>query len=234
MKEYLINGKQFRLNLFEKIENKEQAYLIGYLTGDGGFNPPTHKRLARLYVSSNNESIIQGFKEEFCPDSIISSKIPVNNSENYNIVSNKLSYVLNFSSKFSETFNKFGVLGIKKNRTLVNISKKFMRQYILGLFDADGHISFGFRKDRNRLWGNFGITHQSYDVLSKVQKFLNEELNIASSILTRKDEDCMDLKFSKLDSVVKVLDWLYEDTPNVYNEIKYQHFLKFKKAHSEK
>lgn len=228
MKEYLINGKSFRLNTFDKIESKEQAYLIGYLAGDGGYNPPTHKRLARLYVSSIDKSVIYGFQSLFCPDNEINSKNPVNNSTGYSIKTNNLSYTLNFSSKFSECFNKFGLLSKKQDRRLVNIPHKFMRHYLLGLFDADGHISFGHRKDRNRLWANFGITGQSLDIFGKIQNYISDDLNISSSVKPRKDENCYDLKFSKIDSVIKLLDWLYEDTPTVFNKQKYERYLKLK------
>lgn len=224
MKEYLINGKHYRLNVFEKIESKEQAYFIGYLAGDGGFNPPTYKRKARLYVSSSDKEIIEGFKTAFCPDSIINEKLPVNNTAGYNITTDKLSYTLNFSSKFEECFNKFGVLEKKPNRKLVNISKVNMKYYLLGLFDSDGHLSFGHRKDRNRLWTNFGITHQSFDILSKIQNFLMNELNVCSSVKQRKDENCMDLKFSKVESVLKVMMWLYEDPPEIYSKIKFERY----------
>lgn len=228
MREYLINGKMFRLNIFNKIETKEQAYLIGYLCGDGGFQKPTHKRKARLFVSSNDKFIIEQLQRIFCPDATISSKVPVNNTKGYNIKTENLSYMFNFSSRFEECFNKFGILSTKSDRKLVNISKKNMRYYLLGLFDADGHISFGHRKDRNRLWANFGITHQSFDVLSKVQDFLMTDLGVASSVRQRSDENCMDLKFSKIDSVLKVLDWLYADPPVVYSQTKYKRYLKLK------
>jgi len=222
MKEYLINGKTYRLNVFEKIENKEQAYLIGYLAGDGGFNPPTYKRKARLYVSSVEESIIQAIKEEFCPDGVINSKIPINKTSGYSIKTDKFTYTLNFSSKFESCFNKFGVLNKKPDRTLVNISKKNMRYYIHGLFDADGHASWGRRKDRNRLWVNVAITHQSWDILTKIQNFLVEELNIASTVRQRKTENCIDLRFSNRDSAVTFLTWMYEVTPKFFNKTKKQ------------
>lgn len=229
MKEYLINGKHYRLNVFERIENKEQAYLIGYLCGDGGFNPPTYKRKARIYVNSIDKEIVESFRVMFCPDSTINEKLPINNSLNYDIKTSNLSYTLNFSSKFEECFNKFGILAKKPDRKLVNISKQNMRYYLLGLFDSDGHISYGHRKDRNRLWANFGITHQSFDVLSKIQDFLMNELNICSSVKQRKDENCMDLKFSKIESVIKLMKWMYEDKPEIYSKIKYERYLKLLK-----
>ena len=225
MKEYSINNKIYRLNLFDKVENKEQAYLLGYLLGDGGFHKPTHKRNARLFVSSSEKYIIQHFQETYCPDSAIGQKIPVNTTRR--IYSKKLSYTLNFSSKFSEMFNKYGLLSIKVDRDIINIPKRFMKSYIHGLVDADGHYSWGRRKDRDRLWCNFAITHQSLKSLVKVQKYLSEELGISSYINPRKDEKCLDLKLSKISDIVKVIEWLYTDTPKVFNTTKRDKALSF-------
>lgn len=218
MKEYLINGKTFRLAVFDKIEDKEQAYLLGYLLGDGGIQGSTHKRLARLYVCSSNEEIITYFRDRFTPDAAINKKWPINKTRD--IVANKYAYSLGFSSKFSESFNKFGLLSTKSNRDIVNIPKKFMKSYLLGLFDADGHFSWGRRKDRNRLWVNMAITHQSLKALTKIQKYLYEELGMPSYVSPRNDEECLDLKMSKREDVVRFIEWLYEDTPESFDKNK--------------
>lgn len=228
MKEYLINGKKYRLNVFEKITNPNEAYLIGYLCGDGGYQKHTHKRLARLSVSSSDEYIINSFKNEFCPDNQVGSRLPINKTR-AKIVSNKLAYVLNFSSKFHNTFNKFGILSKKEDRKTVNISKKMFRYYLLGLFDADGHISWGKRKDRDRLWCNFVITHQSMSVLAYVQNMLHEHLNISTSIRPRTTENCLDLKISNMSSVAMLYEYLYKglSCELVHNYQKENHFCEF-------
>lgn len=115
------------------------------------------------------------------------------------------------SSMFSKTFDKYGVLEIKENRRIVNISKKLFKSYLKGLIDSDGHFSSGIRRDRNRVWMNLGITHQSEQVLGYVQRFLHNELNISSFVNRRKDEDCLDLKMSNIESVIKLINWLYEE-----------------------
>jgi len=208
MKEYVINNKKYRLNLFDKLDSSS-AYLIGYLCGDGSFAKKTHKRKSRMRVSSVNKETIIWIKENFCPDSAINSHIPINKKRN--IKTKNMSHVLTMSSKFSEALNKYGVLSLKKDRRIVNISKNLFRCYLKGLIDSDGHFASGRRKDRNRVWAQLGITHQSTHVLSYVQKFLHEELNLSSFVNIRNDEDCLDLKMSKIDSVLKLINWLNED-----------------------
>ncbi len=209
MKEYNVQGTIRRFHLFEKITKQKEAYLIGYLAGDGGYAKHTHKRKARLRLSSSYEPVIDYLVREFCPEVTVSSHVPINKQRN--IVSKRLSYRMTFPAMFHDTFNKFGILSLKKERVIVNIPKKFMPHYLVGLLDADGHISFGHRKDRNRLWANIGFTHQSIKLLVTVQTFLDRELGISSGIAPRSDEDCYDLKFSSLESVKKFLEYIYKD-----------------------
>lgn len=210
MKEYTINNVKFRLNTFEHIRDFNDAYLIGYLCGDGGFAERTKKKLAKIAVSSSDKEIIDWMQNNYCPDSKISSIMPIN-KKRPEIISKKLSYRLPLSSKFSDTFDFYKILCKKTDRDMVNIPNKYFKAYLLGLFDADGHCSWGKRKDRNRLWVNIGITHQSENLLIKVQAYLTNVLNIASSVKRRKDENCLDLKFSNRDNAKKFLLWLYSD-----------------------
>lgn len=227
MKEYLINGKKYRLNIFEKVETQDIAYLLGYLCGDGGYNKETHKRNARLFVSSCNENIIQHFQQTFCPDNVINEKFPVNNTKGYNINANYMSYTLNFSSKFSPTFKKFGVLALKQDRGIVGIPKKMFPFYLLGLFDADGHFSWGRRKDRNRLWGSFVITHSSIYVLNYVQSILCDELNISSTVSIKGKEKCYVLRMGKLQSLKILYNYIYDEVNTKYDIKKQKNWEQF-------
>lgn len=208
MKEYIINNKKYRLNLFEEIGPKE-AYLIGYLAGDGIYNRRTHKKLEKITISSSDPRIIYWISENYCPDATISSIIPINKKRN--ITTEKLSYRLSLSSKFSPIFNKYGILCLKVDKRLVNISNNMFKYYLRGLIDADGHFSSGIRKDRNRVWVNFGITHQSIPLLNSIQLFFENNLFLSSSVSQRKDENCLDLKISNRESVKKLINWLYDD-----------------------
>ena len=228
MKEYTVQGTKYKMRLFEKILDGDESYLIGYLLGDGGFNKGTHKRKARMYVTSINEDLILNIQAKFIPDTTISSRVPVN-KKRPNIKTDKLSYKIQFPAKFYNTFNKFGILDVKENRNYHNIPKNFMPDMILGLFDADGHISWGKRKDRNRLWANWGITHPNLTMLIKIQRFLSEELGISSYVNPRKNERVYDLKLSHRENIIKLCDFMYNNsTTTMYNKDKYKHFNKFK------
>lgn len=218
MKEYLVNDKIFRLNVFSKISNDTEAYLIGYLLGDGIYNKGNHKRQERMGVSSSDNGIIEKFKEIFCPDSSIDSRIPVNKKRN--IKSNKISYKITFSSRFSEAFKSFGILELKENRTYTNISKKYMPALLKGLIDSDGCISFGKRKDRDRFWAYISITHSSFNMLTKLQTFLEKELNISSSIKPKGKEHCYVFKINSLNNCKLFIEYIQKYSGSISIERK--------------
>ena len=233
MKEYKINAKYYRLDLFDKIRNSHQAYLLGYLLGDGNFHNKTKKRKARIGVTSSYEPTITYFKNMYCPDVTVTHLIPINNTKGYNIKTDKMSHRFVFSSLFSEVFNKYGLLSLKKDRIITNIPKDMFRYYLLGLFDADGFVSWGRRKDKNRIWVKFVITHQSYQVLNYIKNFLENEFDFKIFIKHRKTEKCIDLVFSKRESVYKFYDFMYKDCDVEYNKNKYDIWTKYVKEYEE-
>lgn len=226
MKEYKINNKIYRLNLFKKLKFNE-AYLIGYLLGDGGYYQKTKKRKDRIFVSSTEKYIILFFKNFFCPDNKILSKIPINKKRK--IISKIESHVLVFSSKFSEIFRQYGLMNLKEKRTFHNINMNVFPTFLLGLFDSDGNFSWGFRRDRNRLWCQFKITHPNQNMLKKLQKYLSERYFISTYINVKHGEKCFVLQCSSIDSVKKIMKIIYQNKPDVFNYKKYKNYLKFLK-----
>lgn len=202
----------------------EDYYTLGYLLGDGGLQPKTHKRKARLYISSSDRELVEWMNIRYQPDSVIDSRIPVNKKRH--IKSKKKSYKFSFSSKYSEWFMKYHLLSKKEKRDIVNIPKVKMRYFLLGFFDADGYITWGRRKDRNRLWCNVGFANPNLKVLQKIQKFMEEELDISSRISPKPNEECYRLVFSNRKKTFLFMKWLYDCN------IEYSHYRK-RKAFSE-
>ena len=230
LKEYIINNKSHRLNLFSKLRDKDDAYFIGYLSGGGAYHKKTKKRSHRMAVSSTDIYIIDAFCDKYQPDSDPDLR-PPNDSKKHNIKGKKCYKNLVMSSKFSDCFKPYGIMDLKPKRTLINVSKKLMPFAILGLFDSDGSISWGKRKDRDRLWVDFKITHPSLNILNKISKYFSEELNISSFIVPKGEENCFVLRISKREFVREIFDFLYTEFPFVYNKFKYNSFKKFLKAY---
>ena len=227
MKEYIVNNKTVKVNVFESVRDVNDAYFLGYLFGDGGYHQPTHKRNHRIYVSSTDVGIIDDFVEYYQP-----LTNPVLREANSNlergIIGRKSYKSFVLSSKFSDSLVKYGVMCVKKDRIFQNIPKKYFRAFLLGLFDADGCVTWGRRKDRNRLWANFLITHASLEMLVKVQRWLVEDFGISTFVSPKgNDEKCFVLKTSDRNSVSKLYTELYSELPFTYSKIKHKHYTDF-------
>ena len=79
----------------------------------------------------------------------------------------------------------------------------------MGFFDAEGCITWGFRKDRNRIWHKVSFTSQ-YDLLISIQKILSK-IGISSSIRPKSNKKCFVLEFCNKQDILKFYNWLYID-----------------------
>lgn len=205
--------------MLNEISSDKVAYLIGFLAGDGNFSNGWGKRKDRLSVTTTDMEFVEWMNKNIVEFSIDNPKR--NNNEKRNIFATMDSYVKTFPVAYSDDLNKYGVLCLKRDRAIRNISKKDMRHWLRGFMDADGHITFSMRKDRNRLAAKAGFTHPSEKMLGQIQTFLVEELAIPSAIKPKKGEECSTLHFSKLSDIKKFGDYIYSGGKDVVITRKY-------------
>ena len=79
---------------------------------------------------------------------------------------------------------------------------------LLGFFDADGSISYGIRKDRNRFWQQVRFTSQ-LKLLEGIQQMLYKNIGISSIIRPKKGEDCYVISFGSKEDVLKFINYIY-------------------------
>lgn len=209
--------------MLENINSKKVAYLIGFLIGDGNFEKGGGKRTDRMGVTTTDEDVVNFINDNFTPFDTSNPKY--NNSPSRDIYAKLPSYRKTFSTKFSKDFKHYGILYRKVDRVYQNIKKCDMNHFLLGFLDSDGCISYSRRKDRDRISAKIMFTHPSIKLLNKVQTFLLDELNISSSILPKKGENCFVLTFSKLDHVLKFCEWIYCDPSSIVLTRKYNKYL---------
>ena len=227
MEEYIVNNKRIKVNVFDKIRDSFDAYFLGYLFCDGAYHRPTHKRKHRISVSSTDIETIDLFIEHYQPTTDPKEREP-NSNLDAGIIGKKNYKNFVLSSKFSESLENFGVMKLKKDRIYQNVPKKFFKQFLLGCFDADGSISWGVRKDRNRLWADFKITHSSLQFLLKLQKQIYDDFNMSSFVAKKSEnEDCFVLRISERSEVARMFDILYEETSQVFNARKRAHYKEY-------
>lgn len=206
--------------MLENVEKSKIAYLIGLIAGDGAFLDGQGKRQDRMAYTSVDLDIIKWVSEniEYFP----TTNPKLNHNRDAGIAAKQPSYTKTFSTKHTEFFKKFGVVCKKIDRNVFNISKTDMRHFLRGLFDSDGCVSWGERKDRDRIAAKVGFTHPSMRLLEKVQSYLLDSLLISSSIKPKGVEKCFVLSFSKLGDIEKFMGWLYATESEVVLWRKYK------------
>ena len=195
MVEYIAsNGK--KCLILNKINSKELAYVIGFISADASID-----KINRVEISTSikDKSIIEFISK------IIDSNISVD--ETY-IQEKKIFPRYRTSRKITDIL-KFVGNRKKEFRNIPIISNEFTKYLVLGFFDGDGCITWGRRKDRNRIWQNISFT-SSYFLLESIQKILLK-IGISSSIKPKGTEKCFVLKISSKKDVLKFCEWIYSD-----------------------
>jgi len=209
-------------NVFDNIITEEQSYFLGFLTADGSNKVDQHT--LEISLAERDRDIVKKFKRFLKTDKLIKyikTKNP-NHSNQYNLtIHNK---------HLSEKLNSLGVVKNKsKYLKEVKISKKFLKHFIRGYFDGDGHVSI--KKD-NRF--NFNISSTLY-FCKWLSKIFKKELNVNSIIRSRykdRKETSQMLYIGGENQILSVLNWMYEDC-NIKSNRKYKVYKKCKKIRQQ-
>ena len=180
-----------------KIDTKELAYIIGFIAGDGHIDL---KNQVSISIKLSDKVVANFFKK------VLGGEISISNITN----KKKKQYPNVSISKVIKDIKKFYGGRLKENRTLPHINENLERYLLLGFFDAEGCITWGRRKDRNRIWQKISFTSK-YDLLISTQKILNK-IGITTAVRPKKKEDCFVLEFSNKKDVLNYCNWLYSNS----------------------
>ena len=198
-------------DIFNKVDSKEAAYILGFLLGDGHMDKDNTLSCS---VAIDDKEVLYFFQEI----------IGCNVRENHTFKPEQRRFPhakINIDNKDIATdMKKYWGGRLKKDRNMPIISPDYRPYLLLGFFDADGCITWGERKDRNRLWHKISFT-SSLSLLEGVQRILLE-YDIASKLRPKKGEDCYVLEFSDKERVSKFLDVIYPNDNFIILERKYQ------------
>lgn len=195
-------------NYFENVTTPNQAYIVGYITGDGTvFDRGKSKRLV-LTLAETDKQLLYDIAEEMNVTEMV--KFRKKSSENEQ---NKYSMTINSTKMCVDLI----ALGIGPRKTGIESWIDFEDEclqwpYLRGFFDADGHIRVyirnGFLKARMGFTGN----HQ---ILFSILTFLKQN-GFAQNVnsITPK-QGCSDLCLSSIKELKLVFNELYK-----YGDIK--------------
>lgn len=147
--------------IFDKIDSAEKAYWIGFIAADGYVNE--RKAFMRIKLQESDKSHLEKFIK------FIGGDENMIKYEYHNITGNKQYYAEVNGRYFINSLVKLNLRQGKSSgkEQLSPIPKRYIRDYIRGLWDGDGHIE---EKKLDLI--------SSVEVLEFVQNYLNEKCNI--------------------------------------------------------
>ncbi|EMT47181.1 LAGLIDADG family homing endonuclease [Anoxybacillus flavithermus] len=206
----LANKKyDYNENYFSDIKTPNQAYLVGYILGDGTiFDRQKSKRLVLTVAEEDKQLICDIAKELNMQEAVKFRKRNAPNEQN------KYSLTIN-STKMCNDLIRLGITPKKTgSETWIEFNSDELQWcFLRGVFDADGNIRvykrYYKKRDKSYLKARFGITG-SRKLLEGVLKFLKSK-GIAKNVqaLTEK-EGCFDLHISSINDVKKLFHHLYQ------------------------
>lgn len=182
------------------IDTPEKAYTLGFILADGFISP---KNDVHVSVSKRDRSIIEYIATQ------LNSELLINNT--FNKKQRHFPYVA--TSRRIKDITKFTGGRLKQDRHYPRVKQGLERFLLLGFFDGDGCVTYGIRKDRNRLWYKLSFTSQ-YKLLEGVQSMLYNNLGISSKIRPKSGENCYVLEISSKSSVLSLINYLYPKDDN--------------------
>lgn len=152
----------YNRNIFNKIDNEEKAYWLGFIVADGYLN--INKHMLRIKLGNRDRSHLIKFIK------FIGGNEEMLKSEIHSETGNENFYVSLYSKEVMNDLLSLGIEQAKSGKEKVcNIDKKYYRDFIRGLWDGDGFI-------RDNLSG-IGLVG-SEEVLAFVQNYFNDSLGV--------------------------------------------------------
>lgn len=201
-----INYNEIPNYNFQKIDSPEKAYVLGFLLADGYINK---KNQIEITVSINDKEVIE----------FISKVLNSNIKENYKFDKKSRTFPNCSTKRVIKDILKFTGGRLKTERHYPRVKKDLERYLLLGFFDADGCITWGRRKDRNRIWQKISFT-SSYSLLEGVQQHLFN-IGITTKLRPKSKENCYVIEFANKKDVLKFLDYIYPNNNFIILQRKY-------------
>lgn len=178
-----------------KIDSKELAYMLGFIIADSSIN----NEIVEISVAINDSELMDLF----------SSLLGIKSFEDLTLVKEKRRFPRIRLVRKIVGINKFIGGNKKKDRNVPIIQKDLEVYLIRGVFDVDGCITWGYRKDRNRIWHKVSFT-SSLGILTSVQKVLYK-IGVSTIVRPKANEDCYVLEFANKEDILKFYNYLYAD-----------------------
>jgi hypothetical protein len=203
---YIKKRKYFyNEDFFERIDNEEKAYFLGFLFADGCVinNVEKYRYQVTLKLHTKDRHILESFIVS------VNGEMPIWKHGQREMVE------IHFSGK--KMVNDLINLGVTSNKTFTLqypiIDETLERHFLRGYFDGDGCIRIKEDKRDNTKRGDLRIVSGSIDMLNKI----NERMNVLFGVNTNKlygpkDKDYKYIGWSGMSDIEKIYDGFYSES----------------------
>lgn len=214
--DYRPYNKNLRHDFFDTIDTPEKAWLLGFLFTDGS--------VRKIKKSCYQIRLSIQLKDEEMIDRIM-QWLNIDTKKKYDRREGKETVGIEVLSE--NMYNQLQKYGIVPNKTYIvdrlyidDIPEKFRRDYIRGLFDGDGGISF----TGNTAEVSCNFTSYFYNTVKEFQFVIDENIGKMEHNSIKTDDGRSICSWRGRQQVLKILSWLYDDA-KVYLPRKYQKYL---------
>jgi len=203
---YIKKRKYFyNEDFFERIDNEEKAYFLGFLFADGCVinNVEKYRYQVTLKLHTKDRHILESFIVS------VNGEMPIWKHGQREMVE------IHFSGK--KMVNDLINLGVTSNKTFTLqypiIDETLERHFLRGYFDGDGCIRIKEDKRDNTKRGDLRIVSGSIDMLNKI----NERMNVLFGVNTNKlygpkDKDYKYIGWSGMSDIEKIYNGFYSES----------------------
>jgi len=220
----------FDENYFENIDTEKKAYWLGFIASDGSLNYGSKETASlRIHISvhERDETHLAQFRKDINGDFKI-KRFLTTSFEALGYSPSSMVRVDVNSNKLCKDLMKQGICFNKTYHLKIpNLDNEFIRHYLRGYFDGDGHVGFvkrkgieSHRKDRF----NFEIVSKTVEILEYFQYNLRQN-DINANIYQRKSNGMFRLVTASRKEGLKLFHYIYKNS-NTYMQRKYDVFCK--------
>ena len=233
---------KFNKEYFDKIDSSDKAYWIGFIWSDGSVmyrKRKSEEYLLKIDLAHRDYEHLKKFNEN------IEGEYEVKTYYNKTSFSehSKICRISVYNKHFVKNLmDKYGIFSYRTDATkiLSEIPKEYKKDFIRGIFDADGSFSAYTLIDKkkgyilNKKTLRFGAT---VEILRYIEDYLIENgvINNFKRKLTKRHEErdgCyFQLSLSGKQNVMDTLDLLYKNS-DVFLDRKYEKYMKMKEGGS--
>lgn len=217
------NIYNYNTDIFEKIDNEEKAYWLGFLYADGYINL---QKGVELTLCEKDKNHLEKFKDFINPDYKLKYRI--------NVKAYRISIC---SVKIANDLNKLGCMQTKslilKFPSYKQVPKKLIHHFMRGYFDGDGSVFLNKPSKGNGTKIQCGISILgTKEFLDEFDKILFNECKLTHKNKYGRCGEAYQLRRGGNLQTKKIFNYLYKDA-TIYLDRKYARFCRLESKDTE-